>query len=130
MPWTQLGAAAAGFSGIGTYSTELDIGPEVAAAWVVTIVVEDVGDIASVVVNGDDCGVMWTPPWRVDLTDRLRPGANMLVIEVANAWMNRLIAEAGSPTGAVFAPAATVYAAEAPVRQAGLAGAVRLRWHP
>ena len=47
-------------------------------------------------------------------------------VEVANAWMNRLIAEAAAPTGEIFAPVAGVYAADAPVQTAGLTGPVVL----
>jgi hypothetical protein len=49
-------------------------------------------------------------------------------VDVANAWMNRLIAEAATPTGKIFAPAAAVYAADAPVRTSGVTGPVRLRF--
>ena len=76
----------------------------------------DVGDLARVRVNGVDCGIVWTAPWEVDVTAALRPGTNTVEVEVANAWMNRLIAEAASPTGEIFAPVAGVYSADAPVQ--------------
>ena len=62
----------------------------------------DVGDIAQVLVNGIDCGITWTVPFEADVTGALRPGRNAVVVEVANAWMNRLIAEARHPTGEIF----------------------------
>ena len=40
--------------------------------------------------------------------------------------MNRLIAEAATPTGEIFGPAARVYAADAPLHPAGVLGAARL----
>jgi hypothetical protein len=85
-----------------------------------------VGDLARVRVNGTDQGVVWAPPWRIDLTGVLRPGVNTIDVEVANAWMNRLIAEAAAPTGEVFAPVAEVYSADAPLHDAGLVGPVVL----
>jgi hypothetical protein len=70
--------------------------------------------------------VVWTAPWRIDVAAAVRPGRNTVQVEVANAWMNRLIAEAAAPTGEVFAPVAGVYAADAPVHPAGLSGPVVL----
>jgi hypothetical protein len=119
-PWTELGHP--GFAGTGTYRTEVEV-PEPTDA---VLVLGDVGDLARVRVNGVDCGVAWTPPFRVDVGAAFRPGVNVVEIDVATAWMNRLIAEAGSPTGGLFAPVAGVYAPDAPVRPAGLVGPVSL----
>jgi len=66
-------------------------------------------------------------PFEVDITGALRPGRNAVVVEVANAWMNRLIAEARQPTGKIFAPVAGVYEPQAEIRPAGLSGPVVLR---
>jgi hypothetical protein len=119
-PWTDLGHE--GFSGTGTYRTEVDLDGVSGAA----LLLGDVGDIARVRVNGTDCGIAWTEPFRVDVGGALRPGRNVVEVDVANAWMNRLIAEAAAPTGDIFGPVATVYAPDAPVRAAGLAGPVLL----
>ena len=54
-------------------------------------------DIARVRLNGKDLGVVWCAPWRVEITDTLKPGKNQLEIEVANRWPNRLIGDAGKP---------------------------------
>jgi hypothetical protein len=123
--WTDLGPAAAGFAGVGTYATEVDL-PEGAGRTAV-LRLGDVGDLARVRVNGVDCGIVWTAPWEVDVTAALRPGINTVEVEVANAWMNRLIAEAASPTGEIFGPVAGVYSADAPVHASGLGGPVLLR---
>ncbi|MCX7818273.1 MAG: hypothetical protein N2652_03555 [Kiritimatiellae bacterium] len=53
--------------------------------------------IARVRCNGREVGVVWTPPFRVELTSALREGPNDLEIEVANLWPNRLIADAAPP---------------------------------
>jgi hypothetical protein len=122
-PWTELGTGPAGFAGVGTYATEVELtepGPAV-------LRFDDVGDLARVRVNGLDCGIVWTAPWEVDVTSALRPGTNTVEVEVANAWMNRLIAEAASPTGEIFGPVAGVYSADAPVQPSGLGGPVVLR---
>jgi hypothetical protein len=126
VPWTELGTGPAGFAGTGTYAVDVDLPGTVAAAAAVDLVLLAVGDLARVRVNHVDCGVVWTAPWRIDVTAAVRPGRNTVVVEVANAWMNRLIAEAAAPTGEVFGPVAGVYAADAPMNAAGLTGPVVL----
>ena len=49
-----------------------------------------VRDIAEVKVNGKSAGLVWAPPYRVDVTSALKPGANKLEIEVTNEWTNRI----------------------------------------
>jgi hypothetical protein len=122
-PWTELGRDAAGFAGIGTYATEVEL-PDAGPA---VVRFGDVGDLARVRVNGVDCGVVWTEPWELDVTAAVRAGRNTVEVDVANAWMNRLIAEAASPTGEIFGPVVGVYSADAPVHPSGLSGPVVLR---
>jgi hypothetical protein len=118
--WTDLGFTA--FSGVGTYRTSVML----AEPAPVYLSLGTVADIARVRVNGRDCGIAWTEPFRVDVTEALRTGQNIIEVDVANAWMNRLIAEAREPTGDVFAPVTTVYAPDAQPRPSGLLGPVTL----
>jgi hypothetical protein len=55
--------------------------------------VGEVANIATVYVNGVNCGVAWTAPYRVDITNALREGSNDVKIEVTNTWANRLIGD-------------------------------------
>jgi len=51
--------------------------------------VKDVG-IAEVKINGSDKGVVWTAPFRVDISGDLQEGENTLEITVVNSWNNRV----------------------------------------
>jgi hypothetical protein len=60
----------------------------------------DLGDvqvIAEAALNGKRLGILWKPPYCVDVTSALRPGRNELVVKVTNLWPNRLIGDEGLP---------------------------------
>ena len=119
--------ASSGFAGVGTYAGHVDVDPGFVRGRRIVAAFGDVGDIARVLVNGVGCGITWTAPFEVDVTAALRPGRNAVVVEVANAWMNRLITEARHPTGDIFAPVAEVYEPAAQICPAGLSGPAGLR---
>jgi alpha-L-rhamnosidase len=52
-----------------------------------------VGEIAEIGVNGVDCGVVWDPPFRVDITGAARSGWNEFKITVRNTAANALAAD-------------------------------------
>ena len=47
-------------------------------------------NLATVYVNGIDCGTVWTAPYRANITAALKKGTNELEIEVTNTWANAL----------------------------------------
>ena len=53
--------------------------------------------IARVTLNGRDLGVLWHPPFRIEVTDTLRPGDNELVVAVSTTWHNRLVGDEREP---------------------------------
>jgi hypothetical protein len=59
----------------------------------------DLRNLAEVRLNGKNLGVLWTKPYSVEITDALQPGDNHLEIDVVNLWANRLIRDAGLPSG-------------------------------
>jgi hypothetical protein len=82
------------FSGTATYSRPLDVPAEFLGAD--RRVILDLGRvevIASVRVNGREAGTVWKEPYRLDVTDFVRAGANTLEIAVTNLWTNRLIGD-------------------------------------
>ncbi len=56
-----------------------------------------VHELASVKVNGQSCGIVWAPPFRVDISQAVKPGTNDLEIDVVNFWPNRIIGDAALP---------------------------------
>ena len=53
--------------------------------------------IAEVALNGKDLGILWKPPFIVDVTDAAVAGNNDLEIRVVNLWPNRLIGDEQLP---------------------------------
>jgi hypothetical protein len=49
--------------------------------------------VAEAVLNGRHLGVLWKPPFRVEVGDCLKPGRNRLEVKVTNLWPNRLIGD-------------------------------------
>ena len=53
--------------------------------------------MAEVKLNGKDLGILWKPPFRVDVTAALKAGDNLLEVKVVNLWINRLIGDEQLP---------------------------------
>jgi hypothetical protein len=143
------------FSGKATYHKEVRIPPSMLEEG--RRLYLDLGEvqvIATVKLNGRPLGVLWKPPFRMDVTDAARPGANALDLEVINLWPNRLIGDANlpedcqweatfggeklvrwpswleegrpSPAGRFTFATWKVWAGDAPLRRSGLLGPVTL----
>ena len=58
-----------------------------------SIELDSVYNIATIKVNGINCGTVWTYPYSADITKALKQGENILVIEFTKTWHNRLIGD-------------------------------------
>jgi (4-O-methyl)-D-glucuronate---lignin esterase len=122
------------FSGIASYHNEFNVeANEVAEGNSVFLDLGEVRFVAEVYVNGESQGIVWKPPYRVDITDAIRTGANQLVVEVANTWSNRLVGDARTPEGKQFCRTNIVKSLtwqvpwkETPLLESGLLGPVKL----
>lgn len=87
--WTDLGGdEAKRFSGTARYRLEFDAPAGAADAWRLDL--GDVRDSARVRLNGEPVATAWSLPFRVLLDGKLRPGRNVLEIEVTNLAANRI----------------------------------------
>jgi hypothetical protein len=66
--------------------------------------------MAELKINGKDLGILWKPPFRVDVTDTLRPGENSLEVKVVNLWINRMIGDEQLPEDSERNPNGTLKA--------------------
>lgn len=90
--WTKWPGAKY-FSGRATYTTTFDFSPALPGgkSGRVRLRFEGVRECAVVTVNGKRVGALWTPPYALDITRFVRPGANTLQIVVANLPVNRVL---------------------------------------
>ena len=87
----------------------------------------EVNDIVAVTINAKDLGIAWKTPFRIDVTDALKPGGDQIDIQVTNLWVNRMIGDQQpwalkKYTFTDFTP----YKADSPLLPSGLLGPVRL----
>lgn len=114
------------YSGAATYSTDFDFTPaQNKLFWLQLNRVKDVG-IASVQLNGKDLGILWTKPFRIEITNALQPGKNELKIVVVNSWINRLIGDRGKPQGERYTKTNIRVREDWEMRESGLLGPVEI----
>lgn len=126
-PWSGLkDKATRHFSGSATYRTTMPLkalkGDERAQ-----LDLGIVANIAEVRINGRKVAVLWTMPFRAEITEHLKAGNNEIEIEVTNTWSNRLAYDASLPeserkTWTIEGPKAN-----AKVKTAGLEGPAQMR---
>ncbi len=85
------------FSGTATYENTFTI-PSVHSSSRYRIDLGEVKNIAEVIVNGKSSGIVWKKPFKVDVSDAIKPGNNTIQIKVTNLWVNRLIGDAQPET--------------------------------
>ncbi len=84
------------FSGTGTYRKIFD-GQVPSANGRVYLDLGELKNLAEVKLNGKDLGILWKPPYRVEVTGQLKATGNELEIKVTNLWPNRMIGDEQLP---------------------------------
>ncbi len=86
------------FSGAATYRTTFVANPKSELRnpkWYLDL--GRVAVIAEVKLNGKELGILWKSPFRVEVTDALKQGDNVLEVKVVNLWVNRQIGDEQLP---------------------------------
>ena len=81
------------FSGTVLYSSSFSMDKRIDGLESASLQLRMLHDIATVKVNGIDCGTIWTKPYQVNILKALKQGENKIEIEVTNTWHNRLIGD-------------------------------------
>ena len=89
--------------------------------------------LGEVTLNGRSLGVVWKPPYRIEITKAARAGQNKFEIEITNTWANRLVGDAHLPPDQHYCRTNITYSGtpgkpwkDIPLRQSGLLGPVEL----
>ncbi|MGC4102831.1 glycosyl hydrolase [Ferruginibacter sp.] len=80
------------YSGTAVYSNTFSIKNE-AEFNTAFIMFKTINNIATIKINGVDCGTLWTPPYSLNISKVLKKGENKIEIAVSNTWHNRLIGD-------------------------------------
>jgi hypothetical protein len=116
------------YSGKAVYRTQFDISAPRAGVVKLALDLGDVRDvgIARVTLNGRDLGIVWAPPFRVELADTLKAQGNVLEVEVANSWRNRLVGDRDLPEAKRFTRTNITIRKEWGLLDSGLLGPIRI----
>jgi hypothetical protein len=116
------------FSGVATYSTTFDLPKSLLAAGeYLELDLGAVANLAEVRLNGRDLGVLWKPPFRVNVTGLVNERGNQLEVKVANLWVNRMIGDEKLPEAQRYTHSNMYkFRADSPLRTSGLLGPVRI----
>ncbi|MGL5019290.1 MAG: glycosyl hydrolase [Luteolibacter sp.] len=137
------------FSGTAIYTNQFEISDLKPS---ISLDLGKVEIMARVKLNGKDLGILWKPPYQVDVSEAVVKGTNHLEISVVNLWVNRLIGdqllpedserdktgtlikwpqwamdEKSSPTGRKSFVTFPLWKKNEPLRTSGLLGPVMLR---
>jgi hypothetical protein len=116
------------FSGTAVYSKTIQAPADwTSQAMDIWLDLGSVKNLAEVVVNGKSMGIVWKPPFRVELKDSLKTGANILEVKVTNLWVNRLIGDIQPDAVKKYTyTTEPFYRAASPLQPSGLLGPVKL----
>lgn len=111
------------YSGTICYSNKFEL-DEVSNVFVE---LDEIYNIATIKINGIECGTLWTKPYQLDISKAVEKGINTIEIEVVNTWHNRLIGDHAVPENKRVTFTTAPYRLEGkPLLPTGLVGEVRI----
>lgn len=115
------------YSGTATYRKTFDLAPNLQNLKSLMLDLGQVKEIAQVRLNGKDLGIVWAPPFRVDITGAAKATGNQLEIDVVNFWPNRIIGDASLPVEKRFTQTnVRRLNKDTPLMESGLLGPVQV----
>jgi len=127
--WTDHGNESIRYySGTAVYKNSFRLPEDLAEAPSLRLNLGMVKEIARVYINGKEAGILWKPPFELDVTSYIVAGENSLEVHVVNTWTNRLIGDLSLPeeeryTWTNCCPPLSV---DSPLMESGLMGPVIL----
>jgi hypothetical protein len=85
-----------------------------------------VRDVAEIRLNGKNLGVVWTAPYRIEITSAVQSKGNELEIAVTDLWPNRMIGDARLPENKRLTRSNIQFGKDHPLLESGLLGPVRI----
>ena len=128
--WSDMSLAGIKYySGKAIYSKDFVIDEEAISDMDEAFVLfEELQEMARVSVNGNDCGIVWVPPYKARITPYLKAGTNHISVEVINTWNNRIVGDLKTPDQKPFTNtnAKIRFNDESPLLNSGLIGKVEV----
>lgn len=90
----------------------------------------NMADLAEVIVNGHSAGIIWSEPFRTDISGLLNKGSNSLEIKVTNQWTNRLTGDQRAEPGRKILNSSLFMYGTRALNKSGLSGPVRILKQP
>jgi hypothetical protein len=86
------------FSGTAKYEKSIRIAAaDLSKSKQITLDLGELHDIAELEINGQNVGVLWSPPYKTDISPFVKQGNNQIVVYVTTNWANRLIGDEQYP---------------------------------
>ncbi|MFA5192364.1 MAG: glycosyl hydrolase [Verrucomicrobiia bacterium] len=96
--WTEhLNSGIKFYSGTASYQKRFDAPRPASGGQRLFLDLGDLRELAEVRLNGRSLGIVWAPPFRVEITGALKPTGNVLHVDVCNFWPNRIIGDESLP---------------------------------
>ncbi|HEX4947844.1 MAG TPA: glycoside hydrolase, partial [Blastocatellia bacterium] len=125
--WTEhTDAGIKYFSGTANYQTSFSL-PPLAKGARIELDLGAVKDMAEVIVNGKNLGLLWKTPFKIDISSAAKMGENRLEVKVTNLWVNRLIGDQQpNVTNKITYTTMPFFQASSPLLPSGLLGPVQV----
>jgi len=114
------------YSGTAVYTKSINV--TVSEGQEIWLDLGSVKNVAEVSLNGKNLGILWKTPWRVNITDALVQGENLLEVKIVNLWLNRILGDLRGDGGSYAHIPEQFHFVGEPLDPSGLLGPVCLEF--